>query len=107
VQTGLLVSKRKWCDFISYSAGLPMDVIQAEAVPEIQEAIVEAARAFEAQLRGRHRAYHAAVRKRGLTRPNAGSNGRSSDMTDLAKTIAPKSDQLNADDLIAARSPSP
>jgi hypothetical protein len=66
VQSGLLISKRKWCDFISYSAGLPMDVIQAEAVPEIQEAIVEAARAFEAQVAAAIEQYHAAVRKRGL-----------------------------------------
>jgi hypothetical protein len=63
VQTGLLVSERSWCDFVSYSAGLPMFVIRAEPVPEIQEAIVEAATAFEAKVAEVIDAYHAAVAK--------------------------------------------
>lgn len=66
VQTGLLVSKRSWCDFVSFSAGLPMDVITAEPMPEFQEAIVEASRAFEAKVAEVIEAYHAAVKKRGL-----------------------------------------
>lgn len=66
VQTGLLVAKRSWCHFVSYSAGLHMDVIEAEAVPEIQEAIVEASRAFEAKVAEVIAAYHDAVQKRGL-----------------------------------------
>lgn len=50
VQTALLVSEREWCDFISYSGGMVMPVVRCHAVPEIQEAIVTAARAFEARL---------------------------------------------------------
>lgn len=50
VQTGLLVSERKWCDFISYSAGLPMQTIRIEPDIKIQEAIIAAASAFEAKL---------------------------------------------------------
>jgi len=46
VQTGLLVSERKWCDFISYSAGLPMEVIRVYPDAKIQEAILKAATAF-------------------------------------------------------------
>lgn len=49
-QTGLLVSERKWLDFISYSGGLPMVVIRVWADPEIQSAIIDAATAFEAKI---------------------------------------------------------
>jgi hypothetical protein len=49
-QTGLLVSERKWLDFISYSAGLPMVTIRVYPDLEIQEAILAAAAAFEANL---------------------------------------------------------
>lgn len=66
IQTGLLVAERQWCHFLSYSAGLPMDVLEAEPVAEFQEAIVEAAAAFERQVAEVVQAYHAAVKKRGL-----------------------------------------
>jgi len=49
-QTGMLVAERKWCDLISYSGGLPMAVIRVHADPDIQDAIVRAATAFEAKL---------------------------------------------------------
>lgn len=49
-QTGLLVTERKWLDFISYSAGLPMVTIRAYPDPDIQEAIIDAATAFEARM---------------------------------------------------------
>lgn len=50
VQTGLLVSGRKWCDFISYSGGLPMIPIRVYPDVVVQDAIVTAARAFEERL---------------------------------------------------------
>jgi hypothetical protein len=50
VQTGLLVSGRSWCDFVSYSGGLPMCPIRVEAEPETHAAILEAARTFEERL---------------------------------------------------------
>ena len=53
VQTSMLVTDRPWWDYGSYCAGLPMDVIRAEADPRIQGAIVEAANAFENTLRER------------------------------------------------------
>ena len=49
-QTGLLVTGRKWLDFISYSGGLPMAVIRVEPDPVMQAAIIEAATAFEARV---------------------------------------------------------
>lgn len=51
VQTGLLVSKRKWLDFVSYSGGMVMAVVRVEPNPEIHDAILAAATAFEARLR--------------------------------------------------------
>ena len=50
VQTGLLVSELKWCDFISYSGGLPMVTIRVFPDEKIHNAIVDAATEFEGQL---------------------------------------------------------
>lgn len=46
VQTGLLVTEREWCDFVSYSAGLPMFTKRIYADEKAQEAIVSAAKSF-------------------------------------------------------------
>lgn len=54
LQTGLLVTERKWIDFVSYSGGLPMVTIRVFPDPKIQGAIVEAATAFEARVAERH-----------------------------------------------------
>jgi len=51
IQTGLLVSERKWCDFISYSAGLDMITIRVEEDEEIQQAIIEASTEFHRNLK--------------------------------------------------------
>lgn len=50
IQTGLIVTGRAFCDFISYSGGLPMVVLRVEADPVIQRAILEAAEALEETL---------------------------------------------------------
>lgn len=50
VQTGLLVSERKWCDLISYCGGLPMATVRVYPDQKIHDAIVEAAMQFETQL---------------------------------------------------------
>jgi hypothetical protein len=42
IQHGLLVSNRKWCDFISYSNGMAMQVIRVEANKKQQEILLEA-----------------------------------------------------------------
>jgi len=57
LQTGLLVTERKWIDFISYSGGLPMFVKRCEPIKEYQEAIVAAAEAFEKRLLEKQSAY--------------------------------------------------
>jgi len=53
LQTALLVSERKWIDFVSYSGGLPMLVIRVYPDAVVQAAIVEAAKNFEDTL-GKH-----------------------------------------------------
>jgi len=50
VQTGLLVTERKWCDFITYSGGLPMYPIRVEADARVQDAIVAVATIFHDKL---------------------------------------------------------
>lgn len=50
VQTGLLVSKREWCDHISYTGGLAMTVVRVHPDEKIQEAILEGAYRFEKKL---------------------------------------------------------
>lgn len=61
VQGELLITERKWCDFISYSGGLPMAVIRIFPDPEVQNAIVEAAAKFEARISEAVAEYHAAL----------------------------------------------
>lgn len=61
VQTGMLVTERKWCDFISYSGGLPMVKIRVTADPILQQAIVDAATAFETRLAARLAEYTAVM----------------------------------------------
>jgi hypothetical protein len=61
LQTGLLVTERKWIDFISYSGGLPMFVKRVEPDPLIQGAILAAATAFEARLADKEREYRASL----------------------------------------------
>ncbi len=50
LQTGLLVTEREWCDFVSYSGGLPMFVLRCYPIEKVQAAILEAATAFEAKM---------------------------------------------------------
>ncbi len=50
IQTGLLVSERKWADFISYSGGMHMFVARVLPDEKIQNAILEAANAFETKI---------------------------------------------------------
>jgi hypothetical protein len=50
VQGELLVCERQWWDFISYSGGLPMAVIRVYPIPEVQDAIIDAAAKFEARI---------------------------------------------------------
>jgi hypothetical protein len=71
LQTGLLVTKRKWIDFISYSAGLPMATIRVFPNAELQDAIVEAATTFEARIAARIAAYHEIMKSSARLLPTA------------------------------------
>jgi hypothetical protein len=57
VQTGLMVSERKWIDLISYCGGLPMATVRVYPNQDIQDCIVEAATAFEKRLKEKHEKY--------------------------------------------------
>jgi len=46
VQTGFLVTKRKWCDFISYAGGFHMVTIRTYPDTKVMDAIIAAAGAF-------------------------------------------------------------
>ena len=50
LQTGLLVTGRKWLDYVSYCGGMPMMVVRVEPDATMQAAIVAAATAFEKQV---------------------------------------------------------
>ena len=65
VQTGMLVSGRRWVDFISYSGGMHMATIRVHRDQAIQESIVSAARAFEERLALRLGQYRAALAAEG------------------------------------------
>lgn len=57
VQTGLMVSERKWCDLVSYCGGLHMATVRVFPDAKIQDAILAAATAFEEKLAGAMKAY--------------------------------------------------
>lgn len=61
IQTTLLVTRRKWWDFISYSGGLPMIPIRVYPDAAIQGAIIDAAAAFETKLAEKLVTYRAAL----------------------------------------------
>lgn len=50
IQTGLMVSNRKWCDFVSYCAGMPLYVKRVFPDAEIQQKIIGACTEFEAKI---------------------------------------------------------
>ena len=60
-QTGFVVSERQWCDFITFSGGLPMATIRVYPIPEVQNAIIEAAGAFEKRLAAKWGEYRAII----------------------------------------------
>lgn len=61
VQSSLFISERKWCDFVSYSGGMPMGVIRAYPEPKTQDAIGNAAIQFEAKLAEKREIFEALI----------------------------------------------
>jgi predicted phage-related endonuclease len=62
VQTGMLVTGRSWCDYISYSGGLPMFTKRVFADAKVHDAIIAAATAFEARIVEKRAAYQNMLR---------------------------------------------
>ena len=67
LQTGLLVSERKWIDFVSYCGGMPMFVKRVFPDKTIQDAIISAAESFEDKIRTMQAAYYLNAKKFHLT----------------------------------------
>ena len=61
IQTGLIVSGRAWCDFVSYCGGMPMVVLRQFVDPVMREAILSAAKAFEERIATRMQGYRDAL----------------------------------------------
>lgn len=61
VQTGLLVSERKWCDLVSYCGGLPMATVRVTPDEKMQAAILAAATAFEERIQAAQQKYEAVL----------------------------------------------
>ena len=51
MQTGMMVAEREWCDFLSYSNGMPMAVVRVEPDPDLQSMIIDVASEFEANMK--------------------------------------------------------
>lgn len=50
IQGQLLITERQWCDFISYSGGLPTKPMRVLPDPVVQDAILDAAAKFESRI---------------------------------------------------------
>lgn len=61
VQTGLLVSERKYCDLVSYCSGLPMATVRVLPDEKFQTAIIEAATVFESKLKAAQERYESVI----------------------------------------------
>lgn len=66
VQTGLLVTEREWCDFISYSGGMPMFTKRIFPDAKIQGAIISAATKFHEKLAAAMATYESLVASSGM-----------------------------------------
>lgn len=62
IQTGIFVTGRSWCDFISYCGGMPMFVKRTFALPEYQTAIKTAATQFEIRLQTAQKLYREKIK---------------------------------------------
>lgn len=58
IQTGLLVTGRKWCDYLSFTGGMPLLPIRVYPDEAVHEAIIKACTAFEAKIATVMNAYH-------------------------------------------------
>jgi putative phage-type endonuclease len=61
VQTGLAVTGRRWCDFISYAPGLPLFVCRCERDEAMIAQLIAAAEAAEAELERLLETYQVAI----------------------------------------------
>lgn len=60
-QTGLLISERKWLDYVSYCGGLPMFVLRVFPDQKAHDAIIEASAAFYRRAQEMIGTYHKTI----------------------------------------------
>lgn len=58
IQTGLLVTGRKWCDYLSFTGGMPLLPVRVYPDAKIHDAIITACTAFEARISKVMNGYH-------------------------------------------------
>jgi hypothetical protein len=61
MQMGMLITGRKWCDFIVFCGGLPMVPIRVHADPQYQAVGLQIATQFEMKMRERIAEYYARI----------------------------------------------
>jgi len=61
IQSGLLVTGRKWCDFLSYCGGFPMIRVRVFPDPDLQDKIIEVGKMIEATIQKHIERYEAAI----------------------------------------------
>lgn len=69
VQTGLAISERGWCDFLSYSGGMHMVPIRVYADEVVQDAIINVAGAFEQNIAEKLAMYNERIASNNLLIP--------------------------------------
>jgi hypothetical protein len=67
IQCGLLVSGRDWCDYVSYSGGMPLYTKRVLPDEKWQQAIADAVKAFEESAAQMIETYQAAIEGRPAT----------------------------------------
>lgn len=69
INTGLLVSERNWCDYVSYCGGMRMPIYRIYGDKAIQDAILKAAAMFEGEAQKMVAEYEAIVAAEGDNMP--------------------------------------
>lgn len=66
IQSAMMISDRKWCDYISYCGGMHMVTLRVYPDDEMQEAILSAAAEFEDKLQSAYDAYSEIIKSKNL-----------------------------------------
>lgn len=65
MQAGMMITERKWCDFLCYCGGMPFTPIRVYADPVMQANILKIATSFEVRLSSAVSTYHERMKELG------------------------------------------